>query len=480
MSDASLAGPQTGRIVRRAADSAATIGRVRAGRAGRVAAFRHALQPMRTVLLGFLVAVVVGAVLLALPVAKAGPGGASWNEALFTAVSSVTVTGLTVTDTATYWSGFGQVVILVLVQLGGLGVMTFATFVGIVVVRRMSLSNRLASATENRSLGLIDARSIIVGAAATSLVIEGVAAAILTARFALGDGQAFPEALWSGVFHGVMAFNNAGFVLFSDNMVGFVSDPIVCLTLAFATILGGLGFPVLIQLRRHLRTPRLWSMNTRLVLAVTSALFLAGWAYITILEWSNPATLGRYDPATRVLAGFFQSVQTRTSGFNTVDIGEMREGTLFGMDVLMFIGGGPAGTSGGIKVTTFGVLLFILIAEIRGDTAVNVFGKRLSRAVHREAITVALLSVAFVAAATVALLLLTGLPLGPVLFESVSAFATTGLSTGITPDLSPPAQILLCVLMLVGRIGPITFASALALRTRGIMYRYPKERPIVG
>ncbi len=449
-------------------------------RSGRVRALAHAIQPTRIVSIGFLGAIVLGALLLALPISKAGPGAASWNEALFTAVSSVCITGLTVTDTATYWSGFGQAVILVLIQLGGLGIMTFATFVGLIVVRRMSLTARLSSATENRSLGISDAKSIIRGVVGLSFLIEAIAAVVLSLQFGLGYGKPPWEAIWLGVFHSVSAFNNAGFALFSDNMIGFVGDPVINITMSALTILGGLGFPVLMQLRRHLFTPRLWSMNTRLVLAMSAVLLLAGWAFITVLEWSNPRTFGQLDPWTRVLSGFFHSVQTRTSGFNSVDIGQMHDETLFGMTVFMFIGGGPAGTSGGIKITTFGVLLFILFAELRGDTAVNVFGKRLSRSVHREAITVVLLAVAFVAASTIALMIMTGAPLTSVLFETVSAFATTGLSTGLTATLAWPAQLLLCVLMLVGRIGTITFASSLALRSRTIMYQYPKERPIIG
>lgn len=443
-------------------------------------ALRHAIQPTRIVAIGFLGAIVLGALLLALPISKAGPGGASWNEALFTAVSSVCITGLTVTDTATYWTGFGQAVILVLVQLGGLGIMTFATFVGLIVVRRMSLSARLSSATENRTLGIADAKSIIRGVVGMSFLIEAIAAIVLALQFALGYGKPVPEALWDGVFHAVSAFNNAGFTIFGDGLDPFVGDPVVNLTISAAVILGGFGFPVLMQLRKHLLRPRLWSMNTRLVLAMSAVLLVVGWLFIAVFEWRNDGTFGQLDPATRLLASFFHSVQTRTSGFSTVDIGEMHDETLFGMTVLMFIGGGPAGTSGGIKVTTFGVLLFILLAELRGDTAVNVFGKRLSRAVHREAITVVLLAVAFVAASTVALMVLTDAPLTPVLFEAVSAFATTGLTTGLTPTLDWPAQMLLCVLMLVGRIGTITFASSLALRSRTIMYQYPKERPIIG
>ena len=443
-------------------------------------ALRHAIQPTRIVAIGFLGAIVVGALLLALPIAKAGPGGATWNEALFTAVSSVSITGLTVTDTATFWTPFGHVVIIALAQLGGLGIMTFATFVGLIVVRKITLSARLTSATENRSLGMSDAKSIIRGVVVISFIIEAVVALALALQFAIGYGMAPLKAAWFGVFHAISAFNNAGFTLFDASVVGFVADPVVNIALAVATILGGLGFPVLMQLKKHLWTPRLWSMNTRLVLAISAVLLVSGWLFITAIEWANPRTLGGLDPWTRILAGFFQSVQTRTSGFNSVDIGAMQDETLFGMSVLMFIGGGPAGTSGGIKVTTFGVLLFILLAEIRGDTAVNVFGKRLSRSVHREAITVVLLAVAFVAASTIALMIMTGRSLTPVLFEAVSAFATTGLTTGLTPELDWPAQMLLCLLMLVGRIGTITLASSLALRTRTIMYQYPKERPVIG
>jgi len=447
---------------------------------GRAVALRHAIRPTRIVAVGFLGAIVVGALLLSLPISKAGPGGATWSDALFTAVSAVSITGLTVTDTATYWTGFGHVVIIVLAQLGGLGIMTFATFIGLIVVRKISLSARLSSSTETRTLGMSDAKSIIRGVVVLSFLIEGIIAVVLALQFALAYGMAPLEATWYGVFHAVSAFNNAGFTLFAGGMIEFVSDPVINIAFAVATILGGLGFPVLMQLRKHLWTPRLWSMNTRLVLAISAALLVGGWIFIMAIEWSNPRTLGGLDPATRVLAGFFQSVQTRTSGFSTVDIGAMQDETLFGMSALMFIGGGPAGTSGGIKVTTFGVLFFILLAEIRGDLAVNVFGKRLSRAVHREAITVVLLAVAFVTASTIALMIMTGLPLTPVLFEAVSAFATTGLSTGITADVGWPAQMLLCVLMLVGRIGTITLASSLALRTRSIMYQYPKERPVIG
>ncbi|MEO5921128.1 MAG: potassium transporter TrkG [Pseudolysinimonas sp.] len=441
---------------------------------------RPRLHPAQTIFGGFAVVAAVGTALLLLPVAKAGSGGATWSEALFTAVSALCVTGHVVVDTPTYWSGFGQVVILVLIQVGGLGVMTFASFVGLIVVRRLSLRTRLTTAAETHSVGLDDVKSLVRGVVMISLAIEGFIAAVLAIRFATAYEYSPLEAIWLGTFHGISSFNNAGFALFSDNMIGFVSDPIVSLAICVAVILGGLGFPVIVQLRRHLRRPLLWTMHTRLVLAFSAILLVAGTLFITGAEWNNPATLGSLDPASRILAGFFQSVQTRTAGFNTVDIGSMDGATLFGMDVLMFIGGGPAGTAGGIKVTTFGVLLFILLAEIRGDGVVNVFGKRLSRAVHRQAIAVVLLSVGVVVVSTIAIMLISGIDLDRVLFETISAFATVGLSTGITAGLPVPAQLIVVALMFVGRLGPITFATALALRERTVAYQFPKERPIIG
>lgn len=437
-------------------------------------------HPTQSIVAGFLGAIGVGTALLLLPVAKAGPGGATLMEALFTATSAVCVTGHVVVDTATYWTPFGQVVILALIQLGGFGVMTFASIIGLLVLRKLSIRSRLTTATEAHGSGLPDVRALVLGVTTVSLAVEGAVALVLTAQFALTYGEPLPRALWLGVFHAVSSFNNAGFALFSDNLVSFASDPVICLPICAAIILGGLGFPVITQLRRYGATVRLWSMNTRLVLWGTAVLLVLGTVYITVLEWSNPATLGPLDPAARVLAGFFQAVQTRTAGFNSVDIGGLDEATLLGMDVLMFVGGGPAGTAGGIKITTFGVLLFIIWTEVRGEGAVNVLGKRLSRAVHREAISVALLSVAVVLGATVALLLLSPFPTRQVLFEAVSAFGTVGLSTGITADLPVAGQLILVFLMFVGRLGPITFASALALRQRRIRYELPKERPVIG
>jgi potassium uptake TrkH family protein len=415
-----------------------------------------------------------------LPIAKVGPGGATFVEALFTATSAVCVTGLTVVDTATYWTPLGQVVILLLIQVGGLGIMIFAALIGLVLARRMTVRSRLNAATEAKAVGFADVRGLVRGIVLISLIIEGATFLLLFLRFLWGYGYGVGEAAWNGVFHAVSSFNNAGFALYTDNLIGFADDPFVCLPISAAIILGGLGFPVLMQLRRELRHPLHWTMNTKLVLWGTGVLLVGGTAFITVLEWDNPGTLGTMDPAGRILAGFFQSVQTRTAGFNSVDVGLMHDETWLGMDVLMFIGAGPAGTAGGIKVTTFAVLFFIMLTELRGEGAVNIFGKQLSRAVHRQAMTVVLIAVAAVAVGTGLLMILTGEDLDRALFECVSAFGTVGLSTGITADLPIPAQLVLIALMFLGRLGPLTLGSAIALRERRILYEFPKERPAIG
>nr|WP_228484857.1 potassium transporter TrkG [Microbacterium cremeum] len=441
---------------------------------------RFRLHPAQAVVVGFGAAIAAGTVLLMLPIAKAGPGGASFVEALFTATSAVCVTGLVVVDTPTYWSGFGQAVILLLIQLGGLGIMIFASLIGLLLARKLSVRSRLNAATEAKALGLEDVRGVVRGIVLISVIIEAAVFVPLFLRFVFQYGYSPGDAAWHSVFHAVSSFNNAGFSLYGDSLMRFVADPFICLPIAIAIILGGLGFPVIMQLRREFRHPLHWAMNTKLVLAATAALLVAGTVYITVIEWSNPATLGRLDPAVRVMAGFFQSVQTRTAGFNSVDIGALHDETWLGMDVLMFIGGGPAGTAGGIKVTTFAVLFFIMLTELRGEGAVNIFGKRLSRAVHRQAITVVLIAVAAVVAGTGAIMLLTGENLDRALFETVSAFGTVGLSTGITTDLSDPARVVLVLMMFLGRLGPLTLGSAIALRERRILYEYPKERPAIG
>jgi potassium uptake TrkH family protein len=432
------------------------------------------------VVTGFVVAITLGTVLLLLPISKAGAGGASFLEALFTATSAVCLTGLTVVDTAVFWSPFGHVVILVLIQVGGLGIMIFASLIGLVLARRMSMRGRAAAAAEAKIVGVGDVRSLVKGILAITAVIQATLALILTLRLWLGYGHSVPEALWLGVFHSISAFNNAGIALFRDSLMGFAADPLILIPIAIAIILGGLGFPVIMQLRKEFTKPLHWSMNTNIVIWATLVLLVSGTLYITAIEWNNAATLGPMSVGDKLLTGFFQSVQTRTAGFNTIDIAAMDPASWLGMALLMFVGGGPAGTAGGIKVTTFAVLFFIMYTELRGESAVNIFGKRLSRAVHRQAITTVLLAAGVVVVGALAIMLMTNLDLDRVLFEVMAAFSTVGLSTGVTGALPPGGQVVLMLLMFIGRLGPLTLGTALVLRQRPILYELPKERPVIG
>jgi trk system potassium uptake protein len=283
-----------------------------------------------------------------------------------------------------------------------------------------------------------------------------------------------------GVFHAVSAFNNAGFALFSDNLIGFAADPWICLPIAAAVILGGIGFPVLFELRRRLLGPRQWSLHTKLTVGMTVVLLVSSTVFMLLAEWGNPGTLGRLDPNARFLPAFFYATMLRSGGFSSLDPGQLEPGTLLGSDVLMFIGGGSAGTAGGIKVTTFVLLLFVIWAEVRGEPEVRVLDRRVEPRVWRQALSVALFSVAAVVIATFVLMEISELPFDAVLYETVSAFATNGLSTGITASLPPAGQLLLIGLMFIGRLGPISLVSALALRERHRLFHMPEGRPLIG
>jgi trk system potassium uptake protein len=429
---------------------------------------------------GFAGAIAIGTGLLSLPWATRSGERPELVDALFTATSAVCVTGLVTVDTGSYWSGFGQAVILLLIQVGGLGIMTLATLFTVLLSRRLGLRARFLAQAETKSLSLGDVRGVVRRIVVFSLVSEAVVATLLTIRFATAYQRPFGTALYEGVFHAISAFNNAGFSTYADSLMGYVTDPWITLTVTAAVILGGLGFPVVFELVRSWRQPSYWSVTTRITVALTVALLALGTVVFTLAEYSNPGTFGPLGGPEKLLAGFFASAMTRTAGFNNVDIGAMRPESLLASDVLMFIGGGSAGTAGGIKVTTFGLLAFVLWSEMRGETQVNVGHRRIPASNQRQALAIVLLSAGAVAAATFILLALTPYRLDAVLFEVVSAFGTVGLSTGITGDLPPQADGLLVLLMFAGRIGPLTLASALALRDRNRRFELPEERTIVG
>lgn len=437
-------------------------------------------HPARLVPLAFLVMIMMGTGLLMLPVARAGDASASFMAALFTAVSAVCVTGLIIVDTPTYWSNFGQAVILLLIQVGGLGIMTGATMLGLLVTRRLQLSRLLVAQAETKTISLGDVSSVLRLILGVTVIVETSVAAVLTLQFHSSYDQLWGEALWNGVFHSISAFNNAGFARYSDNLIGFALDPLILVPLMIAVVLGGIGFPVIYELKRELLAPQQWSLHTKITLLGSAVLLIGGTLAVVVLEWSNPKTLGAYDFGGKMLSASFYSVVARTAGFNSLDIAHLRPETLLISDFLMFVGGGSAGTAGGIKVATFLILGMIVWAEIRGERDPSAFGRRIPAEAQRQALTVVLLALAVIAIGTLILLAVSPFDLSVVLFETVSAFATVGLSAGITAALPPSGQATLIVLMFVGRVGTITVATALALNAGQRPFRYPQERPIVG
>jgi Trk-type K+ transport system membrane component len=444
---------------------------------------RRTLQhPARIVPLAFLGVIAIGTVLLMLPVSRVEPGRASFMTALFTATSAITTSGMSTVNTATYWSDFGHAMIAVLTQVGGYGIATMATLLGLLVSQRLGLRSRLMARTEaSAGLALGEVRAVLVLAAVVMFASEAVITAIVAGRLWLTYDVPLGQALWEGAFDAIQAFNNSGFSLRSDGLFGFVSDWWICLPLTLGVIVGGIGVPVLYEIIRELRRPAAWSTHTRLTVWGSLVLLVGGFGVVLAFEWTNPGTLGPLDVGGKILAAFVQATIPRSGGFNTVDYGAMDADTTAIITGLMFIGGGSASTAGGIKVTTFFLLAYVIWTEVRGERDVVVGRRRIAESTQRQATTVALLGVATVAGGTLALLGVTnGVPLDRALFEATSAFSTSGISVGLTAQLPLSGQIVMLLLMFIGRVGPIAVASALALNTRHRLYRYPEERPIVG
>lgn len=437
-------------------------------------------HPARGVALAFLLAIAIGTLLLMLPIASAGGRSAPLIVALFTSVSAVCVTGLVTVDTGSYWSTFGQVTIMALFQLGGFGMMTAATLLGLMVNRSPRLRSRLMTQAETRTLGLGDVRSVARIVLITTVLTQAVIAAALAVRMHVGHGLDWHAAAWSGLFHAVSAFNNAGFSIHADGLVRYATDALILVPIMAAIVIGGIGFPVLHDLKQRLGDPRHWSLHTKLTLLGTAALLLVGFCATVLFEWNNARTLGLFGDADKLLNSMFISVSARTAGFNAVDIGALTQETLAVHYFLMFVGGGSAGTAGGVKVTTVAVLVLLVIAEIRGHGDTEAFGRRVGASAQRQAITVLALGSILVVIGTLSLLRVSDLPTDQIIFEVISAFGTVGLSTGITAQLPASGQMVLAFLMFAGRVGTITLATSLVIGERRMPYRLPEEHPIVG
>jgi trk system potassium uptake protein TrkH len=434
------------------------------------------------VIWGFAVTIAIGAVLLMLPISSQTHTWTSFPNVLFMATSATCVTGLSVVDCGTFFSPFGQAVLLVLMQVGGFGFMTSATLLLLAFGRSVGLREKLLigeSLGVERLGGLV---SLLMSIAFFTLICEGFGAVMLYIRFSQ-DFSSPATALWQSIFHAVSAFNNCGFdIIGGSSLTQYRNDPLVVLTIAGLIILGGLSFLVVWDVVKK-RSFRRLSLDSKMVVAVTAGLLILGTVVLLAMEYSNPDTLGPMKPAGKVLSAFFQAVTPRTAGFNVISIPMMTAYSLFFTIMLMFIGGASGSTAGGVKVNTFGVLLSTVWSSLKGKEHAEAFGRELRPQQIHRALAVAMLALGLVGIVTLVLSITENdkpFQFIDVLFETVSAFGTVGLSTGITPMLTLAGKFIIIATMFAGRLGPLTLALSLVQGQRTTEYRYPQDQVRIG
>ncbi|RCX19696.1 trk system potassium uptake protein TrkH [Fontibacillus phaseoli] len=436
-------------------------------------------SPPQVLVMGFAMIILVGALLLMLPISSTTGESLPFIDAFFTATSATCVTGLVVVDTGTYFSTFGQVVIMLLIQVGGLGFMTMATLFALVFKRKISLKDRLLlqeAMNQNTMEGIV---RLIRKVLMYSLIIESGAALLFAIRWSFD--MPFGRALYFGIFHGVSMFNNAGFDLFGEyrSLTQYVNDPIVNFVAMFLIVSGGIGFIVLSDLIEFRRRRKL-SLHSKVVLSMTSALILVGALVIFVFEFTNSKTLEPLSWSGKIWSSFFQSVTPRTAGANTLDIGGLRQATQFFMIILMFIGASPSSTGGGIKTTTFTILIGAVISMIRGRSDLVLFRYRLAQERIFKAVTITMLALFLVIAVAMVLSTTEDASFLSILFETTSAFGTVGLTMGLTGKLTLIGKIIISFTMFAGRLGPLTLAYALGPKKGKELYRHPEGKMIIG
>ena len=441
--------------------------------------------PSRILVLGFASVILIGACLLIMPLASMEGQSLRFLDALFTATSAVCVTGLVVVDTGSYFNTFGQFVIISLIQIGGLGFMTFSTSIAMVLGKKIGLKERILIQESFNQFSLAGLVRLIRNVLLLTVAFEFLGGAILSIRF-LFD-YPIDRALAFGFFHSVSAFCNAGFDLFGQvfgeftSLTHYVNDWTINLTIGGLIILGGMGFPVIIELFKYPQTRHL-SLHTKLVVKITAMLLIMGTIIIFLLEMTNLKTIAGLDSSGKILGALFQSITPRTAGYNSLDMTQLRIGTWFILIILMFIGASPSSTGGGIKTTTFGVLLAAVIATIHGKEDAEVAERRIAKDLVYKAMTITMLALSWVALVTLVMSLMEPHTFIQLLFEVVSAFGTVGLTTGITPLLCDISKILILITMFIGRLGPLTIMLALAHANQAnqAVIKYIEDRIIIG
>lgn len=452
------------------------------------------LTPAQSLVSGFTAIILIGAVLLALPFASKDGQSVGFLNALFTSTSAVCVTGLSVVNTLEHWTFFGHIVILCLIQIGGLGFMSMVTAGFLFFKKRITLKDRILikeSYNQNELTGMVKlVKNIFKG----TFVIEGVSALILACVF-LSNGDRLLKSIWKGIFISISAFCNAGFDIIGDSsLTPFQSNWILNIVVMFLIIAGGIGFAVWIDLTNiksvfkkeisfKMFAKRL-TLHTKIVLISTFILIISGALVTFALEYNNPQTLANLDTPTKILASLFQSVTLRTAGFNTIDISSAENSTQFFYIIEMFIGGSPGGTAGGIKTVTMAVIIIAILSALKGRNKMVIFNKHIKDEVLYKALTVIMLNITMVITATMILTLSeadSGFRFLDYFFEAASAVGTVGLTLGLTPTLSAVGKIVIILCMFFGRLGPITIAVALTTEDENKnLFNYPQGKVLVG
>ncbi|WP_167143121.1 TrkH family potassium uptake protein [Canibacter zhoujuaniae] len=452
--------------------------------------------PARFAIGVFTLLIAIWTLLLTLPIASKSGTITPLPDALFTAVSAICVTGLTVVEHSSHWSLFGDAVILLGAQIGGIGVLSLASILGLTVTRRLGLKQRLLAQSEansSRQIGargqsaassLGDMRGLLASVALSTLIIEGALMLLMYPQMLLAGYDPL-RSLWYSGYMAITTFTNTGFVPMADGLDRFTGNYGFLGIMSLGVFLGAIGFPVIFSLYRYIvdrgwSTHKRFNLHVKLTLVTTIILTLAGWLVIGALEWQNPRTLGAGGVGEALMHSFYTSVMTRSGGFSLIDPSLMNGSTHIVLDMLMFVGGGSASTAGGIKVTTVAVLFLAAMSEARGYQDIQAFGRRIPTEVLRLAVSVVIWGATIVVTATIAITQISSEDLDRVLFEVISGFATCGLTTGLSAELPTSAKIILAATIWAGRVGTVTLASAVAASSRSRLYRLAEERPIVG
>lgn len=436
------------------------------------------LNGVQILALGFLTVIFLGAIILSLPISSANRESTSFLDSLFTSTSAVCVTGLVTLNTSAYWSVFGQTVIMMLIEIGGLGFMSFTTLIAIVIGKRITLRERLVMQEAMNTFSIQGLVSMVRYVFGFTFAVQLFGALLMSTQFIPKYG--LKTGIFYSIFHSISAFCNAGFDLFGNSLVGYSDNIVIILVISALIIIGGIGFTVWLEIY-HYKSGKRLTVHAKIVILMSVVLVFGGAILMFIFECRNPETLAGMNFKDKVLNAFFASVTPRTAGFNSISINGMTMAGKFLTILLMFIGGSPGSTAGGLKTSTFGIIILTVISVIKGREDTEVFGRRFAKELVYKAFALLFIGVGLIIVVTMMLSYTeVGATFMDLLYETTSAFGTVGLTTGLTPNLSNIGKVLIMLMMYFGRVGPLTVALALTRKRKKTGYKYPEGKILIG